>query len=243
MDELSRFDGRAGAAERHAVARIRALRPNRRKLTSSEWGKLCELCLFLARFEQWFRTGAMNFALYHWFIDPLMAWDGEDLDPLLQSTIPPAALVDLEQLGRAAVADQRALTRLRPLVLNPNFALSVELGGADADLIAGDTLVDWKSTSQRPVGREQLWQLLGYVLADAGDEYGIKRVAVGAVRWRRQISWSVDELCVGLGGDALPPLDALRGEFAILVREVHAEQVARRAAFLAERQGAQAKAS
>lgn len=227
LDQLQVASGKAGRAERKAVKRIKALRPTRVVLDDEGSRELASLCLFLARIEQYYRAGP-NPALFQFLIFPLEDWDGDELDELVATTVPEPSIEDLSALGRSVVSDQLTLTKRRPLRLNPKFALSVDLGGADADLIAGSTLVDWKATTtSRAVGRQELWQLLGYALADTKDEYRIDHLAVGALRWRMNLSWPLDQFMAGLAPADLPPLAKLRREFAKLVREVRAEQRAR----------------
>jgi hypothetical protein len=49
------------------------------------------------------------------------------------------------------------------LLLNPNFGASSRIvRGADADLIAGDMLVDFKATKKERMDERDLDQLLGY---------------------------------------------------------------------------------
>ena len=49
--------------------------------------------------------------------------------------------------------------------LNPNFKdASLLVGGADTDLIAGNLLVDFKTTKKGEMGVRDLDQLLGYLL-------------------------------------------------------------------------------
>ncbi len=51
------------------------------------------------------------------------------------------------------------------MLLNPVFAASSQLvGGADADLITGDLLVDIKTTKKSAIDVVHLDQLLGYLL-------------------------------------------------------------------------------
>jgi hypothetical protein len=53
----------------------------------------------------------------------------------------------------------------KPVLLNPTFGeASHAVGGADADMIAGDLLLDLKVTSRAKVGAEHLNQLVGYFL-------------------------------------------------------------------------------
>lgn len=140
---------------------------------------------------------------------------------------------DLERLGRAALEDHGGLRDARPLVLNPNFPLSAALGGADADLIAGYRLVDWKaSAATQVVGRHELWQLVGYALADSTDRYEIREVGIAALRWRSEVNWPLDALLeeldpgppagfapIGGGTPRREPIDlaSLRGDFARVV--------------------------
>lgn len=58
-----------------------------------------------------------------------------------------------------------ALATREPLVLNPSFGLaSHSVGGADADLIAGNTLVEIKTTKAACIERDHMRQLLGYAI-------------------------------------------------------------------------------
>ncbi len=62
-----------------------------------------------------------------------------------------------------------ALTTAGPLLLNPTFGrYSVAVGGADADLVIGDTLLDFKATQDAKVSLEFLRQLCGYFLLARG---------------------------------------------------------------------------
>lgn len=55
------------------------------------------------------------------------------------------------------------LASSKPLLLNPTFgAASEAVGGADADIIAGDCIIDIKTTSSDGVDRQHLLQLVGY---------------------------------------------------------------------------------
>jgi hypothetical protein len=70
-----------------------------------------------------------------------------------------------ELLALLAVVPVGELLHDKILLLNPTFGESSRLvGGADADLIAGDTLIDFKTTKAGEVTAEYLDQLLGYFL-------------------------------------------------------------------------------
>jgi hypothetical protein len=118
---------------------------------------------------------------------------------------------DVATAAPAIVADHADLRKVERLEFGPPFGLSRELGGADADVIADDLLLDFKATSTtRIAGRSELWQLAGYALADLEDEYGVRSVGISALRWRRRWTLPLDELLERLAG---------RPAFASMVRE------------------------
>jgi hypothetical protein len=218
IDSLKMISGRASRAEAEVLRRIKLLRPAARRLTDEEWRELAALCLVLARFEQYYRTNGLNLTLIDTLLEPLGEWSGQDLDDLIRSLDFGPSIEDLATLGQLAAADYRYLRRKTPLRFNPIFDQSLPLGGADADLIAAGVLYDWKATTTRQVaGRQTFWQLLGYVLADTSDRFGIHSVALGGLRWRTRITWPLDEFLAILADGAHTDLATLRGEFAYVV--------------------------
>lgn len=93
------------------------------------------------------------------------------LDPLFRAgqifevnLDPPASTVD-EVVALLDAATKENLVSLGPPILNPNFGLaSAMVGGADADMVLGDTLIEIKTVKDVLVEREYVRQLLGYVL-------------------------------------------------------------------------------
>jgi hypothetical protein len=84
------------------------------------------------------------------------------LDPQFAEAAPEDVQDLLALLG---VVPFDLLTNAHTLVLNPTFGESSSLvGGADADLITGDLLVDFKTTKQPEMSADDLDQLLGYFL-------------------------------------------------------------------------------
>jgi hypothetical protein len=73
---------------------------------------------------------------------------------------------DVEDLlGMLEIVPFDSLVHRKTMLLNPTFGeSSVLVGGADADLIAGDLLVDFKVTKQGEMQAGHLDQLLGYLL-------------------------------------------------------------------------------
>ncbi|WP_444947430.1 hypothetical protein [Micromonospora ureilytica] len=112
-----------------------------------------------------------------------------------------------------------------PVATGSTFEGSVDLN-ADADLIVGGVLVDFKATQgrARPDGsraagltRADIDQLLGYVLLDYSDDFALHSVAIYAVRYGHYAAWPLNSLCAELAGRPID-LAAMRQEFAQVVR-------------------------
>jgi hypothetical protein len=87
------------------------------------------------------------------------AWQ---FDPTFDSAAP-EDVEDLLALLEVVPFDQ--LLHEKVMLLNPTFGPTSRLvGGADADLITGETIVDFKTTKKQEVDGEHLDQLLGYYL-------------------------------------------------------------------------------
>jgi hypothetical protein len=206
----ARESGAGVRLQREAVAVIESLVPWRGLPQGDGLLELCRMCLVLARFEQFFRAGLRVWAYVG---EPLL--DRPSLEVFADRVVLPACLRDLIGMAEAVIEDSAYLRDARPLVLNPVFDLSVALGGADADVIAGRTLWDFKS-SARVAGvfsREDLWQLLGYALADQSHAYELACVGITALRRRRRVRWDIASLLADLSGESRP-LELWRAEFA-----------------------------
>ena len=120
---------------------------------------------------------------------------GQMSDELIESTLLLATLdpifragVGHEMIGKAdkadirdlkailSVVDERIFTSTKLCLVNPTFgAASVLVGGADADLVIDDTLIDIKTTKNLVLDRKMLDQVLGYyVLHCIGSVGGLK---------------------------------------------------------------------
>ena len=119
----------------------------------------------------------------------------------------------------------QAARQAEPLLLNPKFDLSRALGGADGDLIAADTLWDFKSSAHGPsvFGRDDLWQLIGYAFADQSDTYKIASVGIAAIRRRQRVCYSLTELLAELSNERRA-LKQWRAGFAETVRAANARR-------------------
>ena len=138
--------------------------------------RICRCCYALALYEQFFRTSAAAAG------SPLLELDERhDVDGVL-ALASQAAVDDLAAMGNL-LCDRLPGLLDAPAVLNPTFDGSVAIGGADADLVVGGTLLELKTTRQDSFERvDHLYQLLGYALLDYSNTYEIERVGVYLAR-------------------------------------------------------------
>ncbi|MEV1288747.1 hypothetical protein [Micromonospora sp. NPDC049679] len=142
------------------------------------------------------------------------------------------ALANAEEVADLIAMRDLAVERLLPALPSGPVTTGTTFDGsadihADADLIVGGMLVDFKAgQGGRPradgsraavLRREDLDQLLGYVLLDYSDAFALRAVGVYAARFGHFMSWPLGELCARLAGRPIE-LAALRQEFAHVVR-------------------------
>jgi len=111
--------------------------------------------------------------------------------PELLALIPDTWASDVTQLVRRAVS---IVPLDAPLVLNPVFDGSEDVGGADADFISGDCLLELKVRGKAEVRADDIYQLLGYVLLDYRNVFAIRSVGVYLARQGSHFRWTLDEL-------------------------------------------------
>lgn len=131
----------------------------------------------------------------------------------LTAAVPVYVLEDIAEQMQLAEQPFAPLRRLPAgqRVCGPVFAGSSDLGGADADFIAGGLLIDCKATTRpHKIGRAEVQQLAGYLLLDYDDTYRIDQVGFYLSRQGTLIAWTVPEFLTALG--ARKPLLQLRGE-------------------------------
>lgn len=114
-----------------------------------------------------------------------------------------------------------------PVVSGMTFDGSADLH-ADADLIAGGILIDFKAgqggkpradgTRAASLARTDIDQLLGYTLMDYSDAYGLHSIAVYAVRFGYLAVWPLAELGPRMGGKPIDLVE-LRTQFGHVLRD------------------------
>jgi hypothetical protein len=183
---------------------------------------LARACFALAIYEQCFR-GLID---DRWPIVQLSK--GARVSKLLDMCSDVEA-ADIVAMARRFAASQGALIASAGRhLLNPTFAASRELGGADADLLVDDgLLLDIKATRKNTMSRRHLLQLLGYAFADWDDALGATRVGIYFARQGARIEWSLDELTRCSSSEEWT-LERARREFRAVVEGITREIVERR---------------
>ncbi|WP_315903476.1 UvrD-helicase domain-containing protein [Streptomyces violarus] len=169
---------------------------------------LTRLCFVAGFFEDIARTGQIRrFSML------AGATPATNLDDLT-GAVPTYVLDDISQqmqLATRPFASFRSLPS-KARVCGPVFTGSGDIGGADADYILDGLLLDCKATKDpRRLGRDEIYQIAGYLLLDYDDQYGIDHVGLYLSRQGGLITWEVGEFLRRLGGDA--PLRQLRDQF------------------------------
>jgi hypothetical protein len=175
------------------------------KRPQAEERRLNQLCYVLALYEQCFRTLASP----DW---PLLRLGPKASLAEVAKLAEPRIVDDLVALSELYRQSPEPVLRGSPAILNPTFAASAALGGADADLILGRTLLDLKTTKKARPDRPTLWQLAGYALSDFDDRYSIDSVGFYYARFGKTITWSLGEFLTQLAGQAVD-LSELRKSF------------------------------
>jgi hypothetical protein len=167
---------------------------------------LTRLCYVASFYEDIYRTGQIR--QYSMLADAGVA---TELDSLT-AAVPDYVIEDIDQQMRLA---DRRLARARALpprakICGPTFAGSEDVP-ADADFVLGGVLLDCKATREpRRLGREEIYQLAGYLLLDYDDRFGISHVSLYLSRQGGLITWRTEDFLRQLGATA--PLPQLRAK-------------------------------
>lgn len=195
-----------------AAALPRAARPA--APGTAEEHLLGKLCCVLAFYEQLYRMGPNSPGWEH---SPVVeSGPKADLATLL-SCVNHRLPTDVSAMTDLFAGTQPELLRANHVVANPQFALSHDLGGADADLILDGLLLELKTTKRAGLLRRDWWQVLGYVLADTEDHHQIASVGIQYARHGYLWSFPLESFLQRLAGHDVEPVDARR-RFAEVAR-------------------------
>lgn len=114
-----------------------------------------------------------------------------------RASFPKSDVLELQKL--LEIIPQQPFHSAQTIFLNPTFdEASVMVGGADADLILDDMLIDIKTTKYFVLSREHLNQLLGYYLlhridySNRNPGYTIRRLGIYFSRYGYLYSFDVE---------------------------------------------------
>lgn len=177
--------------------------PIGKRLDLAEEAELVRYCYVLGPYEEIVRAGP--------FKSPLRRYPWAPATDLL-ALVPAPAVEDLTALSWAAFIQFESVFNT-PAILNPRFDGSIDVGGADADLILDACLVDIKATVKGRLDSQWLYQLLGYVLLDYSNRYLIDEVAIYMARQQKMLRWRLDAFLRAMGNGQEVALDEVREHF------------------------------
>ncbi|MDA8276792.1 MAG: hypothetical protein M0Z45_01125 [Actinomycetota bacterium] len=184
---------------------IEMLNPFNRTLALSEEVELAQYCYVLALYEHIARSAAKSNAISK-SVSPLSPI--EQLNLCIKEDID-----DLVQLGRAASEHFRPFYGER-FIPNPTFARSTDVGGADADFIVGNCLMDIKTTKSPYLSTNNIYQLVGYAILDTDDRYEIKEIGFYKSRTPSIVKWDLDA-AISVMSDGKQTITSLRDSFPL----------------------------
>lgn len=186
------------AAGERLLATVDAYLTNPGSLTEDAVIRLCFVASF---FEDIYRTGQIRrFSLL------ARATANTELADVT-AAVPAYVIDDIGQQMRLA---QRPLAPFRALppwtkICGPIFAGSNDVP-ADGDYILNGLLLDCKATKDpRRLGREEIYQLAGYLLLDYDNQFSINQVGLYLSRQGGLITWSTEEFLHRLGATTTLP--------------------------------------
>jgi hypothetical protein len=191
---------------------LNTIQPQGRRLEEEHEQTLDRYCFVLSLFEQVFRSNAY---LRGPLMVPTVKHSIEELLALSQDP----CISDLGELF-TLFYDRYASLLSKPSILNPTFPGSLDIGGADADIIVDGCLIDIKTSVRSQIKAEYLYQLVGYILLDYDDHYACDSVGIYMARQGLLFNWPLSEFVSELTGDNTHSLASLRQEFRALFQNV-----------------------
>lgn len=188
--------------------------------------RLCRFCYVLGLLEETFRSGQPSERLFQfahkWLSrpqdQPPSGFEQQQFADELLALVEPAWVNDLRQMSNLFLTRSQHLFD-KPFILNPTFAGSGFVGGADADLIVDGCLIDLKSSKRASLDPVDLRQLVGYILLDFDDEHAIRSVAIYKARYGLFFTWPLEVYLACLMGQNHVSLSDLRAEFHALCQQ------------------------
>ena len=167
---------------------------------------------------------------YLWVLAELEAGirnEGKIKMKFVYPVVPLVMLNDMKAIFKTSIKNNELLKG--KYIYNPTFDLSIEVGGADADLIKVNSnkenmLIDIKTTKNPQVTLIWIYQLLGYVFLDKTNYYKMHDVGIYMPRQNVMLSWKVEDLI--LQGSTFESVKVAKKEFGKAVESVRSSYIA-----------------
>lgn len=129
---------------------------------------------------------------------------------LLESECRGSLSASMEDVNLTMVDDILNIIRTFPIVLgkarqyldttyhvNPNFVYSSAVGGADANMIIGDTLWDIRTTLKRtPFSYDNIVQQIAYVILGAHEDFGVNQICWYYPRQMKTFTYPISDFFI-----------------------------------------------
>lgn len=191
---------------------VKKIQPKGRLLELEDERTLNRYCILLSLFEQVYRSSAY---LQGPLMQPAVKHTLEELLALPQEVW----IDDLSEIFARFYTRHNSLLS-KPFILNPTFAGSGYVGGADADLVVDRCLIDIKTSTFPQIKAEYLYQLAGYLLLDFDDTLHVDSVGIYMARQGELLQWTILDFLRELTGDSAILLPSLRQEFRTLCQSL-----------------------
>ncbi len=185
-----------------AMSLIHRLRPVKRRLGAADEDLLCRCCFVIAGDLQRRQTRTAGRA-------PLGTTESRVSFVDRMARVPLSTIDDLRELSYGFWQFMHKKIAERAYV-HPSFVGSPDVGGAQADLILRNVLIDYKTTVSAEVPDAWIDQLLAYVLLDYDDAFEIRAIEIYWARQRCARIWALRDLLEERIGFAPPLLSELR---------------------------------
>ena len=151
-----------------------------------EEDRLCRICVVMAEMDLFMRIRLVS--------DFFQEREAASAQALLDQVNPEIAQDVAAQAAAYREAAETAGLLDGDCHLNPTFAGSLAVGGADAYLIVKGCLFNLKSSRKLEMAGLDIFQIIGYALLDYDNRYQITEAGIFHTRYGRLIRWPLPEL-------------------------------------------------
>jgi len=198
---------------------LEQFKPARKKLGIDEEQLLNRCCLVLGEFEMLSRSFNSAFDFQNSKFAKLKK--SNDIQDLL-NLHDHEYVDDLCRLSWASFDLYQSRFASENFVLNPTFEGSKDIGGADADLILDNSLIEIKTTLKPCENiKRMIYQLLGYVLLDYRNQYQINQIEIFLPRQKSIARFPLHDILTEITGNDSIDISDLRNGFMKFMKNLN----------------------